>query len=112
MWHCPPVVLCRAPDNPHQQIIKRLLAVEGDTILEDEDTGATVDITQVTALLPWLWLSYAQPAVTCCQPLLSSSLLWSLSRTAKSLWKHKPVRKLLTSMAVSNEGAPATCQQQ
>jgi len=49
--YCPSVVLCRAPDNPHQQIIKRLLAVEGDTITEDEDTGATVDITQVTAVL-------------------------------------------------------------
>lgn len=40
------VVVLWAPDNPHQQIIKRLLAVEGDTILEDPSTGTTVDITQ------------------------------------------------------------------
>lgn len=44
---CVVLLLCRAPDNPHQQIIKRLLAVEGDTIVEDTATGATAHIPQV-----------------------------------------------------------------
>lgn len=38
----------RAPDNPHQQIIKRLLALEGDTIIDDTATGATQQVTQVS----------------------------------------------------------------
>jgi hypothetical protein len=41
------LLLHRAPDNPHQQIIKRLLAVEGDTILEDMDSKQVVEIAQV-----------------------------------------------------------------
>lgn len=44
---CRPFLLHRAPDNPHQQIIKRLLALEGDTFIEDTDTAATTTIGQV-----------------------------------------------------------------
>jgi hypothetical protein len=41
-------LLCRAPDNPHQQIVKRLLAVEGDVLLEDPGiTNSAVDVPQV-----------------------------------------------------------------
>jgi hypothetical protein len=38
---------CRAPDNPHQQIIKRLLALEGDTIIEDAKTQTWTEVPQV-----------------------------------------------------------------
>eukprot|EP00879_Flechtneria_rotunda_P006819 GHRR01007163.1.p1 GENE.GHRR01007163.1~~GHRR01007163.1.p1 ORF type:complete len:169 (+),score=19.12 GHRR01007163.1:226-732(+) len=40
------VVVLWAPDNPHQQIIKRLLALEGDTILEDKQQGSWVEVPQ------------------------------------------------------------------
>ncbi|WIA11859.1 hypothetical protein OEZ85_011945 [Tetradesmus obliquus] len=40
------VVVLWAPDNPHQQIIKRLLAVEGDTIIEDAKTHSWTEVPQ------------------------------------------------------------------
>eukprot|EP00775_Hariotina_reticulata_P006100 gene6100-6338_t len=41
------VVVLWAPDNPHQQIIKRLLAVEGDVLVENPGIKTSaVDIPQ------------------------------------------------------------------
>lgn len=43
----------RAPDNAHQQIIKRLLALEGDTVIEDPRSGSWVEVPQVR-LTRWM----------------------------------------------------------
>eukprot|EP00878_Enallax_costatus_P026389 GHUV01028321.1.p1 GENE.GHUV01028321.1~~GHUV01028321.1.p1 ORF type:complete len:168 (+),score=18.52 GHUV01028321.1:205-708(+) len=40
------VVVLWAPDNPHQQIIKRLLALEGDTIIENSKKRTWVEVPQ------------------------------------------------------------------
>lgn len=42
---------CRAPDNPHQQIIKRLVAVEGDLFLENSEQGSWKEVPQVIRIL-------------------------------------------------------------
>ncbi|KAF8071075.1 IMMP2L [Scenedesmus sp. PABB004] len=38
------VVVLWAPDDPHQQIIKRLLALEGDTIVDDTRAGTWTEV--------------------------------------------------------------------
>ncbi len=44
--HCA-VRACRAPDNPHQQIIKRMVAVEGDMVLMPDGSHDVQSIPKV-----------------------------------------------------------------
>lgn len=74
--HC-----CRAPDNPHQQIIKRLLALEGDTIIEDPKHGSWVEVPQVRTITSSAeWCS----AGRCCQLALKPASMSGCA--AKQRW--------------------------